>query len=191
VILKKWVKRCVWAVALAFVVLGAGLAASMVSRYDLVPVGTVVPSFNARASDGAIVDMSAFQNRKRVVLVFYPGDYTPVCTAQLCAFRDHWTALKAEDTVVYGVNPAATHAGFAAVNRLPFPLIEDSDGKIASRYGCRALFGIVKRTVYVIDRRGKVVWAERGSPNPDRIVRVLHDLRDDGGPSIPVLKTVM
>jgi peroxiredoxin len=89
------------------------------------------------------------------------------------------------------VNPAATHAGFAALNRLPFPLIEDSDGNIASRYGCRALFGIVKRTVYVIDRRGRVVWAERGNPNPDRIVRVLHDLKDDGGPSIPVLKTEM
>jgi peroxiredoxin Q/BCP len=185
VLQQKWTKRGVGVAALALIVLGGGVGASMYSRYDLAPIGSAAPAFTAQASDGSTVDLAAYRNRKRVVLVFYPGDYTPVCTAQLCAFRDRWADLKSGDAVVYGINPAqlSQHAGFAALNHLPFPLLADSDGKIASRYGCRALFGIVKRTVYVIDRRGHVVWAERGNPSPDQIVQILKDLHDDGGPS--------
>jgi peroxiredoxin Q/BCP len=126
------------------------------------------------------VHLSALRGQKRVVLVFYPGDYTPVCTAQLCSFRDNWEALQAENTVVYGVNPAnqEKHSGFATQNRLPFPLLVDANGAIAGSYGCRALFGIVKRTVYIIDRQGRVVWAKRGNPPPSEVLKALHDLKD-------------
>jgi peroxiredoxin Q/BCP len=166
---------------LCLIAVGATLGVSMGSKADLVSIGQPAPDFTTITSDGSTVHLSALQRHKRVVLVFYPGDYTPVCTAQLCSFRDNWEALQAEDAVVYGINPAPRekHAGFAAQNSLPFPLIVDSDGEIARRYGCRALFGIVKRTVYVVDGRGRVVWAERGNPSPLVILQVLHGLKDD------------
>ena len=162
------------------VLLGGFVGISMGSRSDLVAIGRIAPDFTAGASDGTTVRLSAQQGHRRVVLVFYPADYSPICTAQLCSLRDTWKALQTENTVVYGINSAGTakHAGFAAQNRLPFPLIADRDGEIARRYGCRALFGIVKRTVYVIDRRGVVVWVERGNPSPGTILQALHGLND-------------
>lgn len=177
---KRLVNGVAGLVLLGIVVVGGILGFSMGSRADLVPTGQSAPDFTAITSDGSTVHLSALKRHKRVVLVFYPGDYTPVCTAQLCSFRDTWKALQAEDAVVYGINPAlqSRHAGFAAQNRLPFPLLVDRGGDIARSYGCRALFGIIKRTVYVIDRRGNVVWSERGNPSPGDILRVLHDLKD-------------
>lgn len=169
------------ALLLIIVLLGSVVGVSMGSLSDLISVGQIAPDFTSLASDGAGVHLADWKGRKRVVLIFYPGDYTPVCTAQLCSFRDNWTAIQAANTVVYGINPATLqkHAGFATQNRLPFPLIMDTDGEIARGYGCRALFGIVKRTVYVIDRNSRVAWVERGNPSPLNVMRVLHDLKDD------------
>ena len=150
----------------------------MESRNDLIPVGTAAPDFTAATNDGTTVHLADLRGRKRVVLVFYPGDGTPVCTSQLCALRDNWTSLLAENAVIYGVNPAAigSHAAFASRNNLPFPLIVDMKGEISARYGCRAIFGIVKRTVYILDQQGKVAWVKRGNPLPEEILRALHGL---------------
>lgn len=163
---------------LAALLVGGALAKSMQSRSDLIPAGQLAPDFTATTSDGDTFHLSDLRGQQRVVLVFYPGDYTPVCTAQLCSFRDSWKALQAENTVVYGVNPAdrEQHRGFAMQNHLPFPLLVDSKGDIAEHYGCKALFGIVKRTVYVLDRQGHVAWVERGNPPPSEVLQVLHTL---------------
>ncbi len=114
------------------------------------------------------------------MLVFYPGDNTPVCTAQLCAFRDDWSRFQAQDTRVYGVNPAnqEKHAGFVARHQFPFPLLVDAKNEIAAAYGCRMLFGLIRRTVYLIDRQGKIAFAQRGNPAPQELLRVLETLQD-------------
>ena len=166
---------------LGALLLGGSLWASMQSRSDLLPVGSAAPDFTAATSDGKTVRLSELRGRKRVVLVFYPGDYTPVCTSQLCSFRDNWQALAADNAVVYGINPASaeTHHGFAQQNRLPFPLLADSRGEIAGSYGCRALFGIIKRTVYVLDAQGRVAWVKRGNPAPSEILEALRNLKKE------------
>lgn len=150
-------------------------------RKDLLAIGENAPDFRVRASDGDEVALAAFRRTKNVVLVFYPGDNTPVCTAQLCGFRDSWDALKSADTVVFGVNPAseAKHGAFVAKYRFPFPLLVDSGSEIAAQYGCRALFGIVKRTVYVIDKAGRILYAKRGNPAPSEILTMILALRND------------
>ena len=152
-----------------------------IERKDLLPVGADAPGFHVRASDGSDVALSAFRGAKRVVLVFYPGDNTPVCAAQLCGFRDSWAALQTADAVVFGVNPASEvkHGAFVAKHRFPFPLLVDSGNEIAAQYGCRALFGIVKRTVYVIDKAGKIAYARRGNPAPSEILTRLNALQDN------------
>ena len=161
--------------------LGAYVLQSMASRSDLLKLGSPAPDFTARTSDGIDVHLASLRGNSRAVLIFYPGDNTPGCTAQLCSFRDSWAALRTAATVVFGVNPASAseHKGFASKFSLPFPLIVDANEDIASRYGCRALFGILKRTVYIIDRHGNVAWVQRGNPPPSDILAVLRTLHDD------------
>ncbi len=151
------------------------------TRTTLIPVGQQAPDFTAPLSDGSTLTLSALRGEQRVVLVFYPGDNTPVCTSQLCALRDTWSELQERHTLVYGVNPAdiQRHAQFVARNRFPFPLIVDAGGKIAAAYGCRMLFGLIKRTVVVIDRDGRVAYAERGNPAPAELLKVLEHLQDE------------
>lgn len=139
----------------------------MASRSSLVSPGETAPDFTASTHEGVAVHLADLRGKQRVVLVFYPGDDTLVCTQQLCELRDEWSALQSADTVVFGVNPAsqARHAQFAAKYRLPFPLLADIGSRIAADYGCSALFGLlIRRTVYVIDKRGRVVFAQRGKP---------------------------
>ena len=152
----------------------------MTSQSNLILVGQTAPDFTCTCSDGGTLSLAELRGRERIVLVFYPGDNTPVCTAQLCAFREDWSQFQAQNTRVYGVNPASQekHAGFAQKHQFPFPLMVDSGNQIASAYGCRMLFGIVRRTVYLIDRQGKIAFAQRGNPAPQELLRVLETLQD-------------
>jgi peroxiredoxin Q/BCP len=130
---------------------------------DPLPVGSQAPDFETADDAGHPVKLSALKG-KNVVLVFYPGDNTPVCTAQLCEFRDRWEQAEQRNVVVYGVNPrgAASHAGFRAKQHLPFPLLVDEGQKIGEAYHTNGL--IVKRTVYLIGPDGTVRYARRGKP---------------------------
>lgn len=152
----------------------------MASKSELLSVGDSAPDFTAPLSDGGTVRLSSYVGHKRVILVFYPGDNTPGCTAQLCALRDDWDSFVGADTVVFGINPAAVarHAGFANRYHLPFPLVIDAGGKIATAYGCRGMLGLIRRTVYVIDARGRVAAAERGTPTTKHLLDTIQRLSD-------------
>ncbi len=175
--LHKKLKFSLWAGFLALIVTGVIMFKSFSSGSDLLKVGSVAPSFLAESSTGDTVSLEQFAGKKHVVLVFYPGDGTPLCTSQLCAIRDSWQRLEAAETVVLGINGADKnrHAQFASENKFPFPLLVDSDGTIASAYGCRGVFGIMKRTVYVIDKQGKITWVKRGNPSPSDILSAIGD----------------
>jgi peroxiredoxin Q/BCP len=105
-----------------------------------------------------------------VVLVFYPGDDTTVCRAQLCEFRDRWEKAAERNVVVFGVNPAGakSHAGFRGKYHLPFPLLIDSGQKLGQAYHANGL--IVKRTVYLIGPDGVIRYARRGKPPADEVL---------------------
>ena len=130
---------------------------------DPLPQGSPAPDFETVDDRGNAVKLSALRG-KNVVLIFYPGDNTPVCTAQLCEFRDRWDQAKARNVTVYGVNPrsAASHAVFRAKQRLPFPLLVDSGQKVGELYHANGL--LVKRTVYLIGPDGLVRYGKRGKP---------------------------
>jgi len=114
---------------------------------------------------------------KNVVLIFYPADFTPGCTKQLCAVRDDWSAFEDRNAIVLGVNPAdpARHAEFAAEHRFPFPVLSDPLARIAAAYGARRPGNSEHpiRTVYVIRRDGRVALSERGMVSHDRIFAAL------------------
>ena len=95
-----------------------------------------------------------------VVLVFYPGDDTSVCTRQLCQFRDDWSEARARGVEIFGVNPqsARKHGEFRRKFGFPFRLLVDGGQKVGALYHSNG--PIVKRTVYLIGRDGVV--ASRG-----------------------------
>jgi len=132
---------------------------------DPLPAGSPAPDFTLPKQDGGTMSLSKLRG-KNVVLVFYPGDDTPVCRKQLCEFRDQWSAARKLNTQVFGVNPAnaASHSKFQEKYRLPFPLLVDAGQKVAALYRASCLF--VKRTVYLIGPDGVIRYAQRGKPNP-------------------------
>jgi len=140
----------------------------------LLKLGTRAPDFILHDQDLKTYHLKDFKNKKNVVLVFYPGDDTPGCTKQLCAIRDDFPRFKDADTVIFGVNPqsADSHKGFINKNDFPFPLLVDSKGNVAKVYGCWKEEKII-RTVYAIDKNGKIVFAKRGMPKNAEIMKAL------------------
>ena len=103
------------------------------------------------------------QRGKVVVLLFYPGDETPICTAQLCSVRDRWEDYVATGAEVVGISTDSveSHQKFAAHHDLPLRLLADTDRKVADTYGAQSLIpGKVARSVFVIDASGKVTYRD-------------------------------
>lgn len=99
----------------------------------------------------------ADQRGKVVVLLFYPGDETPVCTRQMCSVRDRWGDYQATGAEVVGISSDSveSHQKFAEHHDLPLRLLSDADGNVSKLYGARSLIpGKVARSVFVIDAGG-------------------------------------
>jgi peroxiredoxin Q/BCP len=133
------------------------------------PVGATAPEFSLPDESGRTVTLSALRGHD-VVLVFYPGDNTPGCTRQLCAFRDGWDDARARGVEIFGVNPwsAEKHAKFRRKFGFPFPLLVDRGQKVGALYHTRGL--AVKRTVYRIGPDGIIRFARRGYPAPAEVL---------------------
>ncbi len=92
-----------------------------------------------------------------MVLLFYPGDETPICTRQMCSVRDRWEDYAATGAEVVGIstNTVDSHKSFAEHHDLPLRLLADIDRKVADLYGAQSLIpGKVARSVFVIDANG-------------------------------------
>ncbi len=139
----------------------------------LLKVGQEAPSFDAIASNGKPVKLADYRGKKNVVLFFYPKDFTRVCTAEVCGFRDMYEDLVGKDTEVIGVSldSDASHEKFATKHNVPYPLVADKDRSLAKKYeavgGLGGLLGVTKRVTYVIDKQGLVVGAFDGTFDAD------------------------
>jgi peroxiredoxin Q/BCP len=133
------------------------------------PVGIPAPDFSLPDQDGRLVSLSELRGRS-VVLIFYPGDETPVCRKQLCEFRDQWQEAQTRSALVFGINPrsAGSHGKFRDRHRFPFPLLVDKGQRVASLYHANGL--LVKRTVYLIGKDGVIRYAKRGKPPVEEVL---------------------
>lgn len=125
-------------------------------------IGEKAPDFTLRDGSGNDWSLSNYIGRT-VVLLFYPGDNTPVCTAQLCSVRDHWSEYQATGAEVVGISTdtVESHAGFAEKNELPLKLLSDTDRKVATLYDMKSwLPGRNARGVVVIDKEGKIAYSK-------------------------------
>jgi peroxiredoxin len=100
---------------------------------------------------------------KVVVLLFYPGDETPICTRQMCSVRDRWEDYVATGAEVVGISTDSvqSHKAFAENHDLPLRLLSDADRKVADLYGANSLVpGKVARSVFVIDAGGIIRYRD-------------------------------
>ncbi|HTD57467.1 MAG TPA: peroxiredoxin [Solirubrobacteraceae bacterium] len=118
-------------------------------------VGEPAPDFELPGTDGPF--KLSDHRGERVVLLFYPGDNTPVCLKQMCSYRDRAEDFAALDATVVGISAQDldSHRGFIEKNSLTVPLLADVDRAVAKAYGASGRLG-TKRAVIVIDEDGVV-----------------------------------
>ena len=119
-------------------------------------VGQQAPEIDLPDGNGERWRLSQLRG-KPVVLLFYPGDETPVCTKQLCSVRDNWERYQEAGAEVVGINSDSVdkHRRFAANHGLPLRLLSDANGKVTRAYEMNSFIG-TKRGVVVIDKDGVI-----------------------------------
>jgi thioredoxin-dependent peroxiredoxin len=148
-----------------------------------VGIGDTAPGFTLPASGGVDVSLSDYAGHP-VVLVFYPGDDTPVCTKQLNSYNNDLSQFEALDAQVIGVSAQSvdSHDRFADKHGFKFPLLADIDKKVAGLYGTLGPLGFPRRSVFIIDAGGVIRYAHRAIAGltyrpVSELVEVLQKLR--------------
>jgi thioredoxin-dependent peroxiredoxin len=123
------------------------------------------------------------QRGEWVILAFYPGDFTAVCTKQFCDYRDGREQVDALDALVVGISPqdVASHERFTTEHGLTVPLVADEDLEVAAAYGVKAA-GFVRRAVFIVDPGGTIRHRDvkllgLGYADSDELARALADAR--------------
>jgi peroxiredoxin Q/BCP len=119
-------------------------------------VGDLAPDFTLEGTHGSF--RLSEHRGERVVLLFYPGDETPVCTRQFCSYRDRADDMSALDATVVGIShqDVDSHDAFSAHHDLTVPLLADVDREVARAYGVSAPILGTRRATFVIDEDGVV-----------------------------------
>jgi len=135
----------------------------------MIEPGTPAPDFTLSDQDGGEVALSDLRGQTSV-LVFYPLDFSPVCTDQLNVYQEVLGELEERGAKLYGisVDSAYAHKAFAAQGNLTMPLLSDfhPKGEVAKRYGVfNEERGVARRALVMIDPEGVVKWSYV-SPSP-------------------------
>ncbi len=144
-------------------------------------VGDAAPDFELESTTGAFRLSEALQDGA-VLLVFYPGDDTPVCTNQLCDYSDHLSEFADLGVQVVGINSQSleSHRAFAKKQALGFPLLADPKRNTCRAYDAVGLLGMTRRALFLIDRKGIVRWQRTDLPmfrrKSDELSRIIADL---------------
>lgn len=127
-----------------------------------VGVGDVAPDFSLPATGDEEISLSTFAGRP-VVIVFYPGDDSPVCTKQLNSYNDGLNEFESLDAQVLAISSQGlvSHEAFSRKYGLNFPLLADSEKQVATAYGVLGPLGFPRRSVFIIDREGVIRYAHR------------------------------
>lgn len=147
-------------------------------------VGDPAPDFSLPDAEGNQVNLKDLRG-KRVVLYFYPRDNTPGCTKEACGFRDAYPDYESQSVVVLGVSTddAKAHNKFIQKYNLPFPLLIDEGGVVASAYGSYGLkkfmgkeYMGITRSTFIIGPDGTLEKIYRKVKPAEHAAQVLADL---------------
>jgi peroxiredoxin Q/BCP len=119
-------------------------------------VGDRAPEFELPGTGGKTYRLSDYRGRK-LILAFYPGDFTPTCTKQFCSYRDAGEKLDQLGADVLGISPQSvdSHERFAEEKRLNVPLLADENKAVARAYGI-VVGPLLRRAVFIVDEEGVV-----------------------------------
>ncbi len=148
---------------------------------DSVAVGQAAPEFELPDQDGQLHSLEDYRDQW-IVLYFYPKDETPGCTTEACEFRDNVFAYRDLNAQILGVSldDVESHKAFAENHGLPFPLLADVDGVVATAYGVKTrMLGmtVAKRQTFLIGPDGLIARHYEKVNPADHSKEVLADLR--------------
>jgi peroxiredoxin Q/BCP len=125
-------------------------------------VGDAAPDFDLPGTGGRNYTLAEFAGQP-VVLAFYPGDDTPVCTKQLNSYNEGLEQFAGLDTQVLAISAqdVPSHEGFSGKHGFGFPLLADVDKSVAGAYGTLGPLGFPRRSVIIVDGDGIVRYAHR------------------------------
>lgn len=149
--------------------------------------GKPAPDFRLQDQEGNWVTLSEACKDSALMLVFYPGDFTPVCTKQLCSYQDSYLRFKKYGVNIYGISPDSgeKHKKFIAEYGFEFPLLSDPDKKTFKEYGVisRLLLGIRSRAVFIVRKGGEVIYEKVETTSlthrdSEELLQALESLKD-------------
>lgn len=155
---------------------------------SVLKAGDEAPDFTLPTHNEGELNLAWYQGRKNVVLAFYPGDFTPVCAAQIPQYQAHMERFEQYQAqlLAISVDSVACHAAWAkSLGGLSFPLMSDyfPHGGVATKYGVLNRTGYAERTVFVIDLEGRIRWIEKlepfDMPDNEELFRQLEKLESE------------
>lgn len=134
-----------------------------------IEVGQDAPDFTLQNQNREEVTLSELRGTP-VVLVFYPFDFSGVCTAEHCEIRDDYKGWIEQGAEIFGISRDSifAHQAFKEQESLPYSLLSDMKGEVAQLYGTwNAAVAVAERLTVVIDREGKVAYMTRSGALPE------------------------
>jgi peroxiredoxin Q/BCP len=127
-----------------------------------ISIGDLAPDFTLPGTGGREYTLSSYRGQP-VVLVFYPGDDTPVCTKQLNSYNNELSAFDTVGAQVLAVSAqdVSSHEEFSSKHGFQFPLLADTDKTVAGLFGTVGPLGYPRRSVFVIDAQGIIRYAHK------------------------------
>ena len=143
-------------------------------------VGQMAPAFKLQDQHGKWQSLDQYRSQW-LVLYFYPKDFTPGCTTEVCKYRDAYLALRKEGAQVLAVSldNVKSHAAFAKKYHAPFPMLADNSHAVAKEYGVLASMMGMKyaaRTTFIIAPDGRIAWIYTGVDPATNSQQVLAEL---------------
>lgn len=149
----------------------------------LLEVGQPAPDFTLPNHDGQNVSLSDYIGKFNIVLFFYPKDFSPGCTNQVCHFRDNYEDFTDLGALVIGVSSDSveSHKQFLEAYLLPFTLLSDEEGNVRKQYGATKAFGLLPgRYTFIIDKMGIIRYIFTSETNMkkhiDEALKILRQL---------------
>jgi peroxiredoxin Q/BCP len=133
-----------------------------------------------------VVTLSNLLAEGPLLLVFYPGDFTPVCTRQLCNYQDFASEFDKYGIKIVGIstNQVKSHAAFAEKYKFSFSLLSDPEKTVAKKYGATSfiMFGAVSRAVFIINQKGVILYryvepTSLTRRKADELLGIINDLK--------------
>lgn len=150
-------------------------------------VGSTIPDFRLKDQEGNWFDSTEHIGKKPLVIFFYPKDFTPGCTAEVCSFRDHFEDFSDSGAMVVGISSDSekSHRNFAKKHQLPFVLLSDTKKDVQRKFKVSKRFMnlLPGRETFVIDMEGRVVLAFealQASGHVKNALKAIKGIQDNG-----------